>query len=284
MEHEEQELRNSPGDLFAPANPFDTHVGHFWGILSTRDYMRARYGLVVALQKIKTYDAVKAAADHVRDMFRLCRSDNMGLRDLLPALYLRLGRDQEAYDFVKWYETLGSKSDYDWGDMSAPFLNITDADVFESPQYLCGQFPSLANMVCVALLKFKLLSDLKALQNTSTLLSRKLPQELLDRVKCFVPTSEIIRKNNELVSSTDYTNQIRTLSYHVDNLFDSIAKANGYFWSALIDPGDNLKARPEHHGSGTKQEMQLELQFWFDAWNETPGAMDFIKARLSTRR
>ncbi|KAL9004492.1 MAG: hypothetical protein Q9188_002694 [Gyalolechia gomerana] len=113
VEHKEQKLRNSPEDFWTPANPFDTHVGHFWSVLSTRDYMRARYGLVDALLKINTFDAVRAAAYHVRDMFRLCRSDNMGMRDLLPALYLRLGRDQEAYDFVKWCETKGSESDYD---------------------------------------------------------------------------------------------------------------------------------------------------------------------------
>lgn len=72
MDLEEQKLRNSPRDLFAPANPFETHIGHFWGVFSTRDYMRARYGLVAALMKLKTYDATETAADHLRDIFRLC--------------------------------------------------------------------------------------------------------------------------------------------------------------------------------------------------------------------
>lgn len=67
--------------------------------------------------------------------------------------------------------------------------------------------------------------------------------------------------------------------------FNSVAKAaNTHFWPALIDPGENLSAQPEHHSSGTEQEMQLELQFWFDAWNETPGAIGFIKTRVETSK
>ncbi|KAL8934420.1 MAG: hypothetical protein Q9211_005235 [Gyalolechia sp. 1 TL-2023] len=254
VEREEQKLRNSCEDYMTPANPFDTYVGHFSVILSARDYMLARYGLVDALLKIKTFDAVRAAADHVREMLRLCRRDNMGIRDLLPASYLRLGLDQEAYDFVKWWETKGREYDYDWGDMSLPFLDTTNADVFESPRYLCDKYPSLTNMVCLALLKLKLLMDLKALRN-SALLGGKLPRELFDRVKYFVPTSEIIRKNNEVMSSTDHTHQIRMLALQFGNLFSAITKANKHFWPALINPGENLSARPETYSMGGKQEM-----------------------------
>ena len=47
LDHEEEKLRAEPGDGFAtPANPFENSIGHFWGILATRDYMRARFGLM----------------------------------------------------------------------------------------------------------------------------------------------------------------------------------------------------------------------------------------------
>lgn len=135
---------------------------------------------------IKTSDAVKSAAEHVRDILRLCRSDNMGVRDILPSIYLRLGRDQDAYDFIKSSETTGFSSDYDFGDLNLPYLNIVDADVFESPHYLYGEFPTLAALVCVTLLKIRLLLDLVALMNAGCL-ARRLPQELLDRIKTFIP-------------------------------------------------------------------------------------------------
>src|SRR5215471_18139118 len=85
LDAEEQTLRTHPGDMFTPADVFTTSVGHFWGILDTRDYMRARFALVEALQKIKTHDSVQAQLDHLLDMLRLCRGDNMGVRDLVPA-------------------------------------------------------------------------------------------------------------------------------------------------------------------------------------------------------
>lgn len=44
---------------------------------------------------------------------------------------MRAGKDQEAYEFDKWYETACQDSHYDWGDMSLPFLNLHDEDVFE---------------------------------------------------------------------------------------------------------------------------------------------------------
>ena len=282
LKREEQKLRNSPPDFWSPANPFETHVGHFWGILFTRDYMRARYALVDALLKIRTKDAVKSASKHVRDMLRLCRSDNMGVRDLLPALYLRLDQDQEAYDFVKWYETTGHESNYDWGDMSLPFLDVTNADALESPRYLCREFPSLTNQVCATLLKVKLLLDLRALQNASYL-RQKLPGELVDRVKYFLPSTEIIRSNAEIVCTTDYTNRIQILSSQIDDLLYAINKTNRHFLPALIGLNIHTMDRPEVYTMGSAEEVHVKLQYWFDAWRETRGAIDVIHPRITSK-
>ncbi|RQM08699.1 hypothetical protein DH86_00000423, partial [Scytalidium sp. 3C] len=38
LDTQERELRAHPGDFATPANPFETAVGHFWGILDTRPY------------------------------------------------------------------------------------------------------------------------------------------------------------------------------------------------------------------------------------------------------
>lgn len=96
-----------------PANVFETSVGHFWGIVDTRDYMRARFGHLDALLEVKTAEAVQTALDHLMDMHRLCRGDNMGLRNYTPFVLLRLGKDQESYDFMKWYATTGDDAHYD---------------------------------------------------------------------------------------------------------------------------------------------------------------------------
>ena len=70
--------------------------------MEMRDYMRASFALVQALLKIDTHAAAKTAHDHLMDMIRLCRSDNLGVRSLMAPLKLRLGKDQECYDFCLW--------------------------------------------------------------------------------------------------------------------------------------------------------------------------------------
>ena len=84
MDHEALKLRNQPNDeYFAPAHVFENYVGLFWGLQNTRPYMRARYALIEAILQVRTRDAVVAACDHVMDCMRLCRKDNLGLRDIL---------------------------------------------------------------------------------------------------------------------------------------------------------------------------------------------------------
>lgn len=287
FEREEQKVRDEPGDgLFTPANPFETSVGHFWGIMDTRTYMRARYAYAGAVLKIKTFDAVDLAASHLRNMIHLNRSDNMGVRDQLPALYLRLGRDQEAYDFIKWWQRVYDDSTLDYSDdVNLPYLDIVDADVFEPPDYLCGEFPDLCRLVCVTLLKFKLLMDIKALQHCVWALEeRKLPREIIDRVKYFIPTSPIIQKDNRIMSKRDYTKLMINLYLHLDQLILTVIKANSHFWPALLNPGTHLEARPQYTSRGSVEEMQYRLQHWYDAWDETPGAIDFIKAEIKNVR
>ena len=134
MEVEEQQLRAYEGDGFTMEDPFTNGVGHFWGILETRTYMRLRFALVEALQQVYTRESLEAQLHHLQDMMRLCRGDNMGLRHYVPVLLLRLDRDQECYDFAKWYETVGRRGDYDWGNMDLGFLDLKGEDAFEEVQ------------------------------------------------------------------------------------------------------------------------------------------------------
>lgn len=164
LQREEEALRAESPDIFTE------DVGHFWGLIETRNYMRARYGVVEATLKLRTFEAIEAAHEHLADMLQLCRGDNMGVRDMVPALLLRMGRDQECYDFIKWHATMGADDHYDWGDMSLPFLNVRDADVFEDVNYLCGRWGNLSHVVAATLLKIRLLLALKACVKGSAVL------------------------------------------------------------------------------------------------------------------
>jgi tetratricopeptide (TPR) repeat protein len=80
------------GERAVGKEPFEEDVGHFWGILQTRPYMRARAGLARCLWDRGTYDE---ALVHWRDMLRLNPNDNQGIRYVLATRLLELGRDRE---------------------------------------------------------------------------------------------------------------------------------------------------------------------------------------------
>ena len=72
---------------------FQENEGHFWGLLETRPYMRARAGLALTLWELGHREE---AAAHYRDMLRLNPGDNQGIRYPLLLLLLELGREEEV--------------------------------------------------------------------------------------------------------------------------------------------------------------------------------------------
>jgi len=80
---------------------FDEEVGHFWGILQTRPYMRARFGLAQCLEELGNLDE---AVGHYRELLRLNPNDNQGVRDILLPCLLKLNADNEAAELLKQYK------------------------------------------------------------------------------------------------------------------------------------------------------------------------------------
>lgn len=178
----------------APGNAFEDSVGHFWGLVHTRPYMRARFALLDLLRKEGTLDGLKDSMSHLLDMMRLCRGDNMGFRDMIPAMMLQLDQDQECYDFIKWYATTGQDSHYDWGDMDLPFLDMKNADVYEDPSYVPGKYGAPHHIAALLLLKLKLLIDninVRLVRKVVAAAAKQLPQELLDSIESAVVRSPL---------------------------------------------------------------------------------------------
>ncbi len=80
---------------------FAEEVGHFWGIVATRPYMRARVGLA---QRLWTAGRRHEAILHYTDMLRLNPNDNQGIRDLLLAALLAVGDTTRARDLLGRYD------------------------------------------------------------------------------------------------------------------------------------------------------------------------------------
>ena len=72
---------------------FAQEAGHFWGIVGTRPYMRARLGLAHNLEELGRPDE---AIEHYRELIRLDAGDHQGVRYALLAALLLAGRDAET--------------------------------------------------------------------------------------------------------------------------------------------------------------------------------------------
>ena len=80
---------------------FEEDVGHFWGILETRPYMRARLGLAMVLWRL---DKHEEAVSHLREMLRLNPGDNQGIRYILASRLLMMDRDEDLRELLDSYE------------------------------------------------------------------------------------------------------------------------------------------------------------------------------------
>lgn len=80
---------------------FEEQAGHFWGIVQTRPYMRARFGLARCSEKLGRVDD---AIGHYQELLRLNPTDNQGVRDILLPVLLTAGRDGEAGALIEQFD------------------------------------------------------------------------------------------------------------------------------------------------------------------------------------
>jgi tetratricopeptide (TPR) repeat protein len=79
--------------------------GHFWGVLETRPYMRARLGLAQTLWSLgKRNDAM----EHCRALLKLNPDDNQGVRYVLASYYCQETRNDDLDTLLRAYEKDGS--------------------------------------------------------------------------------------------------------------------------------------------------------------------------------
>ena len=89
---------------------FEENRGHFWGLIETRPYMRARQELADMLHDAgRTDDAIA----HYEDMLDLNPNDNQGIRYFLLAFYLTRGDLDGARRLFDQYDDESSAS-FQW--------------------------------------------------------------------------------------------------------------------------------------------------------------------------
>ena len=89
------------GERALGTEAFHQDVGHFWGVLETRPYMRARLGLAHSLW---TAGRREEAVRHLQEMLRLNPGDNQGVRYTLAGFLLFLDRDDDLARLLREYD------------------------------------------------------------------------------------------------------------------------------------------------------------------------------------
>ncbi|KAK7542052.1 uncharacterized protein J3D65DRAFT_612451 [Phyllosticta citribraziliensis] len=223
--------------------------------------MRARCAFINALIPAGTVESLSLALDHTMDMLRLCRGDNLGMRWQVPALLLRLGKEQQCYDFIKWWAAIEDDGSYDWGNTSLPYLDVKNAGVFEPVDIFTKRF-SVYLTFDMLLLKVKLLLDLIALQRSP------------ERSDGF--STSIVQARKDEFRAAGLQPLIEKLESQISQLYQAVKSSNPHLWPAFMAPEPHLGTRPDFYTPGDLTEAQIALQQSYQAWNETPGAEDVI--------
>jgi len=95
--------------------------GHFWGMLETRPYMRARAQLALYLMDVGQYE--ESIVEH-EGMLALNPNDNQGVRYALMASYLTASRLDDARRLFKNYDECGLSAIWSWAHVLERFLAV----------------------------------------------------------------------------------------------------------------------------------------------------------------
>lgn len=140
---------------------------------------------------------------------------------MVPALKLRLGLDQNCYDFLKWYMSRDSKKD--WDSPKLLYLNLQGQDIFEElPPNKDSVWHDLNFTAALLLLKVRVALDLRSYQYTTIAVGPKLPRELFDGIITQMRINDTISRKFLAVHEPYLDLWITKLDRHIGMLLDAL--------------------------------------------------------------
>ncbi|KAK3290785.1 uncharacterized protein B0H64DRAFT_412139 [Chaetomium fimeti] len=219
------------------------------GYCDSRHYMKAIFATAHALLKIDTVPAMEQALAHFSDVLRFDGGDKLGVENIVPGLLLRLGREQECYDFLKG-----------WALMD--YTGIRGADAFEPIDlFFSREDLSLSHLAILTLLKLRLYLDLEQVGRSDY---HNDEDELFGRPLGSLVRARMRSRRNVSATAAVVERQYRKLCQVVDDV-------NPYFWEALVD-GD-IPPLPDSCRFGTVEEAHLAVHQCRAAWHESEDAI-----------
>ncbi|PYH94324.1 hypothetical protein BO71DRAFT_430056 [Aspergillus ellipticus CBS 707.79] len=283
------ELEQITGDCGGPANlanlikifGADYLVIHFY----LNGFTNSCRSLVRALRLINNRRSVKEQLRHCMDMLEVMRADETGLRFHVPSLMIRLNKDQQCFDFMKWYAKQGSRRQDSWCNPSLPFLDIKSADGLEDPgliynvKKLNPMSQGVNTAIVLALLKLRLIFDLQTLQAASQTIGRFVPFEILYLINRYVIRSGSMAQKRRFLEELDHTEEITRQEGQVMHLLKTVQQFNSFIWPAVIA----CKVYPLNQTCepGSQGEARVVVTQCGACWFETPGAIDYLKKQMA---
>ena len=277
------------------ASYFETDVGRFGRIDEARDYLLMRFQHAATLLHFfgstdgentltARVDVLEFVLAELLDMIRLSRRDEVGASTSIPAIYLALGRDQEAYDFIKWV-TVADNTWHpdDWDDLDRPYLDLQGADVVEDnlDVWLRRSDEMLPFLVAVILIKIRAVLCLLEVQKARRLLRGVLPNEIIDII-CQHLAGPVLSSRPDILRKD--TNKTTYLIYEVRHqaleLYIAVVESNTPFWDLMLDhePEAVKRNKERQLEPKSKEEADLLARYNFTPWLMTPAALEAVRA------
>lgn len=259
----------------------------YWGRSLSWQHLERKMKFLGDIAQINTTESVKAQLVGIMEL--LCGNQaeqHDDLRDIPPALLLRLGCYQECYSLLKCYtfpaaNPLHDYFDFGEGDvygyLSSPNLfEPVDCFLYEPASDIPGSSHTIAHLVFLAILKIRLVFELRKIDSTAALLRKRLPQELVDLILDNVPDHPAISAEPRAMRYASRIELVKSLNVQTLQIYRHVDRLNVHFWGALLNPGNHLQANPPDYKPGSVEEAQLVLARTYREWVLTPGAMDYI--------
>ncbi|RTE81938.1 hypothetical protein BHE90_003542 [Fusarium euwallaceae] len=293
LEKERKALWDMVDDGSVPNDLFKDGIGYFGAVPLTEPYILAKYQLANTLLLSfggpgGRVDAVQAALDCFLRMFRLNRGDRKHVRLVIPALFIRLNKDQEAYDFIKWCASTGDPAYFEWDDWGQygwdndlDFLQVKDADAFEeSKNWVSEHRSDTSPMLALTLIKVRILLDLLATLNTTRAFQGSVPKEIIELI-CEQLVGGIVQARSEIIRGRveDMACHIETIKAQIMGLYKLMNEYNPHVWRLMLsDPYAAAASGPFSYPFTSEETACMAIEESMASWLETPRSLDVMRS------
>ncbi|KAJ5370517.1 uncharacterized protein N7496_006609 [Penicillium cataractarum] len=278
-----------------PSQPFRTKVGELHLIPGAQRYFAELSTLIELHEPIRHRCAVERQLIFAFHIMYMSGIDSYGYRFKVPALMMRINRDQECYDFMKWRtnqsEDPNSKTALDY--LSLRFANPTlvnpiipnprrdfvgyeQEDIFEPIDVFSPETP-IMTLIPLCLVKIRFLVDVQRLHLAVRAFGDKLNGDVLDLVLKNIPfTKQIAEKKDLIKSAVARRATMKALMGQVLKLYRKVKSMNHLVWKGMawLMRGDTPWPSEDHT---LVEEMEAQVKMNWESWIETPGAITLLR-------